>query len=111
MSKPTKTQTFKSWEGLMSAVVEHEHELPGVTPFYEELATSRAAALNLMSVRDGLYASAEEANQSLKRAIAEGNEAASCLRLFVRSRLGLYSRKLPRFGMKLRRPPKSDGEV
>lgn len=111
MPRPTKAKSFREWEALMKGVVENECDLAGVGPFWEALAKARSETLTLMSVRDALYASAEEANQQVKLAFAQGNEAALRLRLFVKSKLGLDSEKLPQFGMKLRRPPKPPVEA
>jgi len=94
--------TFREWESLLTTVRQHQDELAGVTPFRDALATAHLAAVTSRNVRDSLAASAMEETRRLNEAVAAGCDAASRLRHYIKSVLGVRSEKLSRHGIKAR---------
>ena len=94
--------TPESWEMLLEAVRETEHDLAGVAPFRDALADAHTRALVLKITRDTQEASAREARRSYREAWTTGKDAAVALRGFIQSVLGLRNEKLVCYGLQPR---------
>lgn len=103
MPKTSQTEDPKRWTSLADEVRANEAELAGVAPFREAVERARDRVLAFQCLRDGLRASTMDATASLNAALAEGRDAAGCLRSFIKSMLGPRSEKLVRYGIKPRR--------
>jgi hypothetical protein len=101
MSKSTPT-TPETWEALLEAVRETEHDLAGVAPFRDTLADAHTRALMLKTARDAQVAAAREARRSYREAMTAGKDAAVALRGFVQSVLGLRNEQLLCYGIQPR---------
>jgi hypothetical protein len=107
--RESQDDTFEEWEEMVQAAREDEPELAAITPFRTVLESAHVEAVACKRHREKLSASRQEATQRLYRALAEGRDAASRLRHFVKSVYGPRSDKLVRYGIKLRklrRPPR-----
>lgn len=94
--------TPESWDALLEAVRETEHDLAGVAPFRDALADAYTRALLLKITRDTQEASAREARRGYREALATGKDAAVALRGFIQSVLGLRNDKLVCYGLQPR---------
>jgi hypothetical protein len=103
MLRNTRDAKIRVWESLLKAVRENGTELAGIAPLLEALARSHAEAVAFRGVREGLRSSTQDATQRLNAALAQGQEAAECLRGYIKSVLGPRSEMLARYGMKPRR--------
>lgn len=101
MSKPTPN-TPETWEALLEAVRETEHDLAGVAPFRDILADAHTRVLLLKTGRDTQEAAAREARQCYREAVSAGKDAAVALRGFIQSVLGLRNEQLVRYGLQPR---------
>ncbi|HKI01836.1 MAG TPA: hypothetical protein VKK31_07655 [Thermoanaerobaculia bacterium] len=100
MPKFTQTEEPKRWTSLADEVRANEAELAGATPLREAVERARDRVLAFRCLRDGLRASSRDATQSLNAALAEGRDAESRLRSYVKGVLGPRSEKLARYGIK-----------
>ncbi|MFL6262504.1 MAG: hypothetical protein ACJ76Y_22635 [Thermoanaerobaculia bacterium] len=94
--------TPESWEALLEAVRETEHDLAGVAPFRDTLADAHTRAIMLKTTRDSQVASAQEARRSYREALTMGKDAAVALRGFIQSVLGLRNEQLACYGLQPR---------
>jgi hypothetical protein len=94
--------TPESWEALLEAVRETEHDLAGVAPFRDTLADLHTRAILLKSARDTQVAAARDARRSYREAMAAGKDAAVALRGFIQSVLGLRNEQLVCYGLQPR---------
>ena|SRR5947208_11290767 len=94
--------TPETWETLLEAVRETEHDLAGVAPFRDTLADAHTRALLLKTTRDTQVASVREARQSYREALHAGKDAAVALRNFLQSVLGMRNEKLLCYGIQPR---------
>jgi hypothetical protein len=92
----------ESWEALLEAVRETEHDLAGVAPFRDTLADAHTRALLLKITRDTQEVSARDARRSYREALTAGKDAAVALRGFIQSVLGLRNEKLVCYGLQPR---------
>jgi hypothetical protein len=101
MSKSTPN-TPETWEALLDAVRETEHDLVGVAPFRDTLADAHTRALLLKDARETQKVAAREASRSHREAMTAGRDAAVALRGYVQSVLGMRNEKLLRYGIQPR---------
>jgi hypothetical protein len=104
---------FDEWGRMVCAARKDEAKMDGLAPFRVALETFHVDAVACKQQRDALRAQTQKATQRLHRALAEGEEAASRMRHFVKGVFGPRSEKLVRYGakpQKLRRPPRRPGE-
>lgn len=102
MPKRTSNQDFNRFESLLEVAREDEGEIAGVTPLREALERAHCQALFLRCLRDAMQSTTMDATRKLNKALADGQEAAICLRSYVRGKLGTKSEKLVRYGIKPR---------
>ncbi len=105
---------FDKWGRMVRTARKDEAERPGIAPFRTALETSHNEAVSYRQLRDALVAQTREANRWLRQALAEGEEAESRMRHFVKGVYGPRSEKLVRYGIKirkLRRPPRRPPET
>lgn len=101
--------TFDKWGRMVRAARKDEAERSGLAPFRAALENSHNEAVSCRQLRDTLVAQTREASRRLRQALAEGKEAASRMRHYVKGVFGPRSEKLDRYGVKprkLRRPPR-----
>jgi len=99
----SQDDVFREWESLLKTVRQYQDELAGVVPFHDALATAHLTAVTSRNVRDSLAAAAREETRRLKEALVAGRDAASCLRHYIKSVLGVRSEKLCRYGIHARK--------
>jgi len=100
------------WGRMVRAARKDEAEINGIAPFRVALEALCLDAADCRQLRDELRTQIREANQRLRQALAEGEDAASRMRLYVKGVFGPRSEKLVRYGIKprkLRRPPRKPG--
>lgn len=88
------------WDRILRAVRKNKASLPGVEPYLEGLAkTYRDTTVHRVH-KAVLLAASKEATQQLQTSLAEGRDAASRLRSFIKSLLGSHSVELLAYGIK-----------
>lgn len=105
---------FDRWGRMVRTARKDEADRPGIAPFRTALETSHNEAVSCRQLRDTLIAQAREAHRRLRQAVAEGREAESRMRYYVKGVYGPRSEKLGRYGIKirkLRRPPRRPPET
>ena len=105
---------FDKWGKMVRAARKDEAKRSGIAPFRTALETSHNEAVSCRQLRDALIAQTHEANRRLRQALAEGKEAASRMRHYIKGVYGPRSEKLVRYGIriqKLRRPPRRPPET
>jgi hypothetical protein len=100
---------FDEWGRMVRAARQDEAEVTGLAPYRTRLETSHEEALACRRLRDSLVIQTREVTRRLHQALAQGEDAASRMRYFVKGMYGRRSPKLIRYGIKirkLRRPPR-----
>jgi hypothetical protein len=90
---------FRDWEGLLGAAEKRAALLPGVDDFKASLAALLAQTKDMKLQQEGFAGDKKETTEKLKNLVKEGRDAASMLRAFVKSRLGLRTEVLKEFGI------------
>ena len=93
-------KTFRDWEGLIGACIQHASLVPGVEPLRTDLETVLAQVRGTKVLQESLAASRQATTQRLEEMVADGRELARKIRFFVRVPLGSRSEMLPAFGIK-----------
>ena len=91
---------LKNWDRTLRAVRKNKAALPGVEPYLEVLEKAYSASTVNRIQRTVLLAASQEATQQLQASLAEGRDAASRLRNFIKSVLGSHSVQLLAYGIK-----------
>jgi hypothetical protein len=90
---------FRDWDGLLGAAEKRAAMLPGVDDHKAALAALLAKAREMKLKQEGFSGDKKETTEQLKSLVKEGRDAASMLRAFVKSRLGLRTEVLKEFGI------------
>lgn len=90
---------FRDWDGLLGAAEKRAAMLPGVDDHKAALVALLAKARELKLKQEGFSGDKQESTEQLKQVIKDGRDAASMLRAFVKSRLGLRTEVLKEFGI------------
>ena len=90
---------FRDWEGLLGAVEKREALLPGVDDLKAALVGQLAKTKDLKLKQEGFLGDKKATTEQLRSAVKEGRDAASQLRAFIKSRIGLRTEVLKEFGI------------
>ena len=99
MPKNAQTEIFEDWATMVRAARKSKACLAGVEPYLGTLEKAHQSAVKSRKQRDVLSAASQEATQQLQYALADGRDAASRLRSFIKSKLGAHSEQLVAFGI------------
>lgn len=88
------------WDRILRAVRKNKAVLPGVDPYLEGLEKAYSNTTVHRIQRTVLQAASREATQQLQTSLAEGRDAATRLRSFIKSLLGSHSVQLLAYGIK-----------
>lgn len=92
-------KVFRDWEGLLGAAEKRSSQLPGVDDFKAALTALLAQAKDLKLKQEGFDGDKKATTEKLQSTVKEGRDAASMLRSFVKSRIGLRTEVLKEFGI------------
>jgi len=90
---------FRDWDGLLGAAEKRAALLPGVDDHKAALAALLAKARELKLQQEGFSGDKKATTEQLRSLVKEGRDAASMLRAFVKSRIGLRTEVLKEFGI------------
>ena len=90
---------FRDWEGLLGAIEKRAALLPGVDDLKAALVDQLAKARDLKLKQEGFSGDKKATTEQLQNVVKEGRDAASLLRSFVKSRIGLRTEVLKEFGI------------
>jgi hypothetical protein len=90
---------FRDWDGLLGAAEKRAALLPGAEDLKTTLTALLARARELKLKQEGFSGDKQETTEQLKKVIKDGRDAASMLRAFVKSRIGLRTEVLKEFGI------------
>jgi len=100
MAGYSQTDYLYDWERILRAVRKNKASLPGIEPYVAGLEKAYNDTIVHRIQKAVLLAASQEATQQLHASLAEGCDAASRLRNFIKSVLGSYSVELLAYGMK-----------
>ncbi len=92
-------KVFRDWESLLGATDKRAAMLPGVDDLKASLTTLLAKARDLKLQQEGFSGDKKGSTEQLKQAVKDARDAASMLRSFVKSRLGIRTEVLKEFGI------------
>src|SRR5436305_6020626 len=92
-------KVFRDWDGLLGAAEKRAALLPGVDDHKAALAALLAKARELKLQQEGFSGDKKATTEQLRSLVKEGRDAASMLRAFVKSRIGLRTEVLKEFGI------------
>jgi hypothetical protein len=90
---------FRDWDGLLGAAEKRAAMLPGVDDHKAALEALLGKARELKLKQEGFAGDKKETTEQLKKVVKDGRDAASMLRAFVKSRIGLRTEVLKEFGI------------
>jgi hypothetical protein len=90
---------FRDWDGLLGAAEKRAALLPGVEGLKASLEALLAQAKEMKLQQEGFSGDKKETTEKLRNLVKEGRDAASMLRAFVKSRIGLRTEVLKEFGI------------
>jgi hypothetical protein len=92
-------KVFRDWDGLLGAAEKRAAMLPGVDDHKAALTALLGKARELKLKQEGFAGDKKETTEQLKKVVKDGRDAASMLRAFVKSRIGLRTEVLKEFGI------------
>ena len=100
MSKPNSLQgIITDWRNLLAEVRMTPYGIPHIESFEIALEKALKETQAAKARQEACRAAKQRATRRLAKRVAEGRDAASRMRSFLRGRLGAYNEDLVRFGV------------